>query len=732
MPTVPTYDLPTVSPTAAPNVQQQNPVNADLLNISNKQVGAAGDALANAGGFIEAHRQRALEQADALRAVDAENQYREQAQRLQYDPKEGFNSQTGFAAVKRDSGLPLADEYAGRLNDARSNIEGTLSSDRQRQMFRMRAGGITSSFFGSAMAHESKQYTDYTVSTLEAKAKLSGNEIALNPLDEDNVQSNVTSMRAGIQGGMDADGKFIPGAAQYAGKSATWAKEKADEAVSGSMTLAVKGLLDKGDVNGAAAFRKKYSDHFLPADMLQIDGTLKHNYDMQLGAVAASRVMASAQTALQPNDADRFVNLVMGAESGGRQYGKDGQLLEGPPTKYGTAKGNMQVLDSTMMNPGLGLPNLPADATPEQRTEQGKKYAVALLKRYDGNTTKAAAAYNWGFANVDKAIKANPDGWLADAPPETQKYASGITQKYGAPGGGAPVRPTLDDLHQQVRADLGPNAPPVALQNATAAVTQRFQDQSAAINQRADEALAAVQKELIPNGGKMDMVTPSKLAALAQQAPGKYDDAVKFAKALGKPDMETNMAAFNQAMTYPEELAKLSDSQFLQFQTTNFTKADGEKVAKMRAGVINGDADLSAGSINHKALTSAIALRLEAIGINPTPKPTDLAGKTRVGTVQKFAADAIYDQQKQLGRKMTPQEVSDQVDNLFAKNVAFKSAFSFLGASDNVKPLLGTQISDIPSAARDALKASFKARGQPNPSDSDLLGAYFRWKKNDG
>jgi hypothetical protein len=58
--------------------------------------------------------------------------------------------------------------------------------------------------------------------------------------------------------------------------------------------------------------------------------------------------------AQEPSSRD-LLEAVKQQESGGRRYDKSGKLLEGPPTKYGTAKGEMQVLDMTNKDPGFGV-----------------------------------------------------------------------------------------------------------------------------------------------------------------------------------------------------------------------------------------------------------------------------------------------------------------------------------------------------------------------------------------
>ena len=126
--------------------------------------------------------------------------------------------------------------------------------------------------------------------------------------------------------------------------------------------------------------------------------------------------------------AGALIDKIMMKESGGRRFDKSGNLLEGPQTKYGTAKGEMQVLDSTARNPGYGIrPARPGDADDLARV--GREYFTKMLDKY-GDPKLAAIAYNWGPGNTDKWIMAGADP--SKLPRETQKYSADMA-------GGGPV-----------------------------------------------------------------------------------------------------------------------------------------------------------------------------------------------------------------------------------------------------------------------------------------------------
>lgn len=133
--------------------------------------------------------------------------------------------------------------------------------------------------------------------------------------------------------------------------------------------------------------------------------------------------------AQEPSSRD-LLEAVKQQESGGRRYKADGRtLLEGPPTKYGTAKGEMQVLDMTNRDPGFGV--RPAkDDSPDERARVGRDYLAAMKKRY-GDTETGLIAYNWGPGNTDKWLKKGADP--AKLPKETQNYVAKIMASLGGP-----------------------------------------------------------------------------------------------------------------------------------------------------------------------------------------------------------------------------------------------------------------------------------------------------------
>jgi hypothetical protein len=134
---------------------------------------------------------------------------------------------------------------------------------------------------------------------------------------------------------------------------------------------------------------------------------------------------------------DNYSRMIQ-AESGGRQFAPNGQILTSPKGALGMA----QIMPATAANPGYGVrPATPEEiATPEGNRAFGERYYQGLLQHFGGDQQKATAAYNAGPGRVQQNVQ-NNQGQLnvAQLPQETQTYLNRVAPT-GAPI--APVAPT--------------------------------------------------------------------------------------------------------------------------------------------------------------------------------------------------------------------------------------------------------------------------------------------------
>lgn len=157
--------------------------------------------------------------------------------------------------------------------------------------------------------------------------------------------------------------------------------------------------------------------------------------------------LRAATTTAPVSDLDTLAAAVKGRESGGRQFGKDGQ----PLTSKAGAIGVMQVMPGTGPEAAAAA-GLPWDegkfrTDPAYNEALGKGYLRKMLDRFDGNRTLALAAYNAGPGAVDGWLgnigdprdgKITDEQFAAAIPfKETREYVNAITSKvggYAAPG----------------------------------------------------------------------------------------------------------------------------------------------------------------------------------------------------------------------------------------------------------------------------------------------------------
>lgn len=697
MPQVPTVTGPSVDLQAAPDAYQK------LIGPQDDGTSRLLGQAANALGNYNAYLQREQAEADQVRVDDAINRIKERQIDLTFGKDKGFANLTGLSALERQGGRPLSDEYGDELRKTIDEVTNSLGNDRQKRALQMRANDILAGFRSQVMQHEGEQFKNYQLSVREGTITNRQREIALYYNDPQKIDEAVTSINAAVA----AQGRTL-------GKSAEWIEAQQRKQTSNAHVLAISAALEKNDVMYADGYLKKYTPQMDADDILRVRGVMDKQVDAAVASTTATRVMQTAQARTQPTDFDRIVNITMQSESGGKRYGKDGQLLEGPLTKYGTAKGEMQVLDSTMTAPGLGV--VPAkDNSPEERARVGRDYLAALVKRYDGDLSKAWAAYNWGYGNLDKALKKDPTNWLATAPEETRNY---VKKNMAAlqQGGGAPERPTLQDVHNQVRAEIG-EGKPARLKLALDEATRQYEDMTKAIKQREDSAVADAQRWLVANGGQYTAMPASLKAAVP---PGQVDNLLNFSERVARGEDRTNPAVY-QRLSNPDFLRSLSDDQFYTLSMSELSQSDRKTLSDRRGQLLHGAASDKPSDLNTAAIKSVLDTRLRELNIDPSPKDDGSADAARVGAIRQYIDRSILAAQAAAGKKFTDAEVTKHIDSLFTQTDLAKGWFS-----DTSKLMLTMKSGDIPSDVRTKLRADFKAMGIDEPTDAQMLGAYWQ------
>lgn len=164
------------------------------------------DAANLAGKYAEAI-QRERDEMDQVRVDDALNKLRARQIDLTFDKDEGFTTQRGDAVMKRQSGKPLSDEYAERLNEERRKLADDLGNERQKRKFGMMANDVVTSFNGQVRKYEGEQVEVYKKSVATGTISLRNDEIARfynDPARVDRALEDINAAVATLGKGMDS------------------------------------------------------------------------------------------------------------------------------------------------------------------------------------------------------------------------------------------------------------------------------------------------------------------------------------------------------------------------------------------------------------------------------------------------------------------------------------------------------------------------------------------------
>lgn len=558
MPRVPTYDSFQATPNTLPQPHMAMPEMPDVAGQQAQQMGRAMMAGGQSIGQVALDMQQ---QANQLRVDDALNQAKEAALRLTYDKDAGFINLKGLKALKRPGGKPLADEYSDILKRNIDDIGGSLGNDAQRQAFALRSNDLLTAMRGHAIQHEAREYETYALSTSEGIQSTALREIGLNWQNPDTVNSAVERIRAETYR-----------QAQLLGKSAEWQDAQARKLTSNAHKVALLSALEQNDPSYADAYLKKYSAQMDADDILSVRGHITKEMaaqTSQAAALQAAREMAPRFAG--GSESDRAFHVAVGAESGYRQFNRDGT----PKTSKAGAIGIAQVM------PGTGpeaakLAGMPWDeqryrTEPEYNYAIGKAYFDEQLRVFGGDVEKAWAAYNAGPGALREALKkadrsemlakndpnlarALPVHWLAFLPQETRDYVAKNSKAFAA-GSARPQAPTELEFVQSAigRLPAGATAQQVALTQTQAERQYALLDKDR--KQRENEGFLSAQEALVRNGGNLAALPASIRDAVPAS---RQDDLLTFAGKIGRGvPIETDWNLYSQlramAATQPEQ-----------------------------------------------------------------------------------------------------------------------------------------------------------------------------------
>ncbi|MGC4080280.1 MAG: hypothetical protein QM702_25170 [Rubrivivax sp.] len=174
----------------------------------------------------------------------------------------GFTKQQGEAALKRESGQPLAAEYATKLQQRLMQIGDDLTP-RQQAQFRLRANDLVSSMYRRASVHEAEQQRVYDANSYEAKNDADRQRMGLGWTDPEMVAKSAASIRG-----------TVAQAAQRNGWSPEQTAAETVRALSPGHAAVLTSAIDNEDLDFAREYMKHAAPEMLPAARLQIEHAL--------------------------------------------------------------------------------------------------------------------------------------------------------------------------------------------------------------------------------------------------------------------------------------------------------------------------------------------------------------------------------------------------------------------------------------------------------------------------
>jgi hypothetical protein len=216
MPRVPTLDAPSVVNNttsgrfSAPSVVDPVAPNGARFNTQGQQIQVDNSRARTAQGLSDNlseglnkmasvamnAQMDAVEQANQIKINDALNKATQARLALTYDPEQGYVHLQGNAAIERPDKRSLDAEYTERFANTISQIEQGLGNEKQRAIFREKAGSLMQQFQGGIVQHVAKEYASHALSVQEGTIATNIGRMALEYGNPEAVMDSMNAIKA--------------------------------------------------------------------------------------------------------------------------------------------------------------------------------------------------------------------------------------------------------------------------------------------------------------------------------------------------------------------------------------------------------------------------------------------------------------------------------------------------------------------------------------------------------
>lgn len=267
---------------------------------------AIGKGLMDIGLTISAERKKAQEEADQIRAEEAFNKLRETQNILTYG--DGKN-ETGAVNIKAGNVFnrqkPLGQEYMTRFDTAAQEIEGNLSNDDQKRMFKRAANRAKLELGGTLARHEAVEGNAYRESVYKGVIETETEHVTQNFADADAVAQSIERVKANTRG-----------FAQRQGMAADQQDMAVKDAVSAMHMLVIQRKLDgdptKGIVPDPAGAKQYYQDQVKAGVIVESSkaaGVMRSKIEADERSMRAATAVDAVWKGFGPGDDTEAVNL---------------------------------------------------------------------------------------------------------------------------------------------------------------------------------------------------------------------------------------------------------------------------------------------------------------------------------------------------------------------------------------------------------------------------------------
>lgn len=722
MPVVPSYDGPRVAPSAPGANTFGTPSTSGGGDIAAQQIGQLGKGVQDAGLRMGQLVLQAQEEANNTRVQDAVNQLKTEQLALTTDPQRGFVTQRGQAALERESGMSLADEYGQQLDQTGSVIAEGLGNDAQREAFARARADVGLQFRASATTHEVREFETYKATVNAATAEVAGNTLAGGIFEPayDETQ-DLAALRAAV---------IPPGSSP----DSIEAKAAMLEATTKARAAAVAAALDANQPGLAGAYLDAHAADIAPLARFQLRAKVKDATD-RADAMHFQTFLENADAGAEQSPVESGEVYSWPVTVGARV--SSGQGPRDAPTLAGGRKGSTNhggtdfaVPEGTRVSAAAPGVVIEADAVGagglgkyvRVRHPNGDVSTYAHLSRVGvkkddpiaggvvigaSGSTGNSTGPHLHFAVVDK------DGKVLDPMTLLGKPLP------GAPGAKSGMLAPGNLAEAYAAADLAAGDDPQRQARFRAAADEVYGRRRREEADREQAASDAVQPYLRPGAGiaSWSQIPAGVWGALSEQQKTQIQNSfAAAAKAAAGAERETDMVEYTRlrglASTGPKTFLALDPLDYI----NSLSDSDYKTMLGIRADILKGNPAAKTEQLTVSRAMGVAARNLKAVGLTEQEDPREFA------QFQGKLMRAADDWRAANGGKVPDDNVLLGLTRELLRNVAVgnKSMRAY-----EVPAAASTTVSTwVPKDAAAFIRKAYAAKGKPPPTPQQLSSGY--------